>query len=136
VIKLSFTHSSKRQAECRTRTAEELAKLPPNMRKPIVCPRTRGPVYVELDLNGQKLYAASLPPSGLWGDGPSRVYRRFVVPAGHHTLAVRMRDTPRSEGFDHAKSVAIILAPEDNFVVDFGAEASGFVFRGSDQPWE
>jgi hypothetical protein len=129
VIKLSFTHGSNRQAECRRRTAEELARLPPNMRKPLDCPRTRGLVYVELDLDGQTLYAASLPPSGLSGDGPSRVYRRFVVPAGPHTLAVRMRDTPRSEGFDHAKSAAIILAPEDNFVVDFGAEASGFVFR-------
>jgi hypothetical protein len=127
VIKLSFTHGSNRQAECRRRTDEELAKLPPNMRKPLDCPRRRGSVYVELDLDGQTLYAASLPPSGIWGDGPSRVYRRFVVPAGPHTLAVRMRDTPRGEGFDHAKSAAIVLAPQDNFVVDFGA--SGFVFR-------
>lgn len=127
VIKLSFTHGSNRQTECRNRTAEELAKLPPNMRKPLDCPRRRGSVYVELDLDGQTLYAASLPPSGIWGDGPSRVYRRFVVPAGPHTLAVRMRDTPRSEGFDYAKSGLIVLAPADNFVVDF--EASGFVFR-------
>jgi hypothetical protein len=127
VIKLSFTHGSNRQAECRRRTAEELAKLPPNMRKSLDCPRARGPVYVELNLDGQTLYAASLPPSGIWGDGPSRVYRRFVVPAGPHNLAVRMRDTPRSEGFDHANSGLIVLAPEDNFVVDFGT--SGFVFR-------
>ena len=43
IIKLSFTHGSNRQAECRRRTPEELAKLPPNMRKPLDCPRTRGP---------------------------------------------------------------------------------------------
>jgi hypothetical protein len=129
VIKLSFTHGSNRQAECRRRTAEELAKLPPNMRKPLECPRRRGSVYVELDLDGQRIYQASLPPSGISGDGPSRVYQRFVVPAGAHTLAVRMRDTPRQEGFDYAKSAVIVLAPGDNFVVDFGAEASGFVFR-------
>ena len=129
VVKLSFTHASNRQAECRRRTAEELARLPPNMRKPLDCPRRRGSVYVELDLDGRTVYAASLPPSGIWGDGPSRVYQRFVVPAGPHTLAVRMRDTPRSEGFDYAKSGTIVLAPADNFVVDFGAEASGFVYR-------
>jgi hypothetical protein len=129
VVKLSFTHGSNRQAECRRRTAEELARLPPNMRKPLECPRRRGSVYVELDLDGQRVYQASLPPSGISGDGPSRVYQRFVVSAGAHTLAVRMRDTPRPEGFDYAKSAAIVLAPEDNFVVDFGAEASGFVFR-------
>jgi hypothetical protein len=129
VIKLSFTHGSNRQAECRRRTAEELTRLPPNMRKPLECPRKRGSLYVELDLDGQRIYQASLPPSGISGDGPSRVYQRFVVPAGHHALAVRMRDTPREEGFDYAKSGLIVLAPEDNVVVDFRTEASGFVFR-------
>jgi hypothetical protein len=127
VLKLSFTHGSNRQAECRRRTPEELAKLPPNMRNPLQCPRTRGSVYVELDVDGQTIYRASLPPSGLSGDGPSRVYQRFVVPAGPHTVAVRMRDTPRSEGFDHVKSGDVTLAAGDNFVVDF--QAGGFVFR-------
>jgi hypothetical protein len=131
VIKLSFTHGSNREAECRRRTAEELARLPPNMRKPLDCPRARGSVYVELELDGRMLYAASLPPSGIAGDGPSRVYRRFLVPAGSHTLTVRMRDTPRREGFDYVTSRAIVLAPEDNLVVDFGTRASGFVLRGA-----
>jgi hypothetical protein len=127
VLKLSFTHGSDRRSECRTRTPEELAKLPPNMRKPLECPRTRGSVYVELDVDGQTIYRASLRPSGLSGDGPSRVYQRFVMPAGPHIVAVRMRDTPRLEGFDHAKSGEIVLAAGDNFVVDF--QAGGFVFR-------
>ena len=129
IIKLSFSHGSNRQGECRRRTAEELARLPPNMRKPLDCPRTRGSVYVELDLDGQTIYQASLPSSGISGDGPSRVYRRFVVPAGPHTVDVRMRDTPRREGFDYAKSGAIALAADANFVVDFRTEANGFVFR-------
>lgn len=127
MVKLSFTHGSNRQAECRRRTPEELAKLPPNMRKPLECPRRRGSVYVELDVDGRTIYRASLPPSGLSGDGPSRVYRRFVVPAGPHTVAVRMRDTQRLEGFDHVKSGEVVLAAGDNFVVDF--QAGGFVFR-------
>lgn len=127
VLKLSFTHGSNRQAECRRRTPEELAKLPPNMRKPLECPRTRGSVYVELDVDGHTIYRASLLPSGLSGDGPSRVYQRFVVPAGAHTVAVRMRDTARAEGFDHVKSGEVVLAAGDNFVVDF--HAGSFVFR-------
>jgi hypothetical protein len=126
---LSFTHGSNRQAECRRRTPEELAKLAPNMRKPLDCPRRRGPVYIEFDLDGQTIYHASLPPSGISGDGPSRLYKRFVVPAGSHTLEVRMRDTPRREGFDYATSGAIVLAADDNFVIDFRSEAGGFVFR-------
>jgi hypothetical protein len=129
VIKLSFTHGSNRQAECRKRTPEELAKLPPNMRKPLECPRRRGSVYVELDVDGHTIYRASLPPAGISGDGPSRVYQRFVVPAGPHAVAVRMRDSPRSEGFDHAKSGDVVLTAAQNFVVDFRPEAQGFVFR-------
>lgn len=129
IIKLSFTHGSNRQAECRKRTAEELAKLPPNMRKPLECPRGRGSVYVELDMDGRTIYRASLSPSGISRDGPSRVYQRFVVPTGSHDLAVRMRDTARTEGFDYAKSGKVVLAAGDNFVVDFSAGAEGFVFR-------
>jgi hypothetical protein len=129
VIKLSFTHGSSRQSECRRRTAEELAKLPPNMRKPMECPRGRGAVYVELDLDGRSLFRASLPPSGISSDGPSRVYQRFVVPIGAHSVAVRMRDTPRTEGFDYEKSGDVVLAASQNFVVDFRAEAGGIVFR-------
>jgi hypothetical protein len=129
IVKLSFTHGSNRAAECRRRTAQELAKLPPNMRKPLECPRRRGSIYVELDLDGRTIYRASLPPGGISGDGPARVYQRFLVPAGAHTLAVRMRDTPRSEGFDYARSDNVVLSPDQNFVVDFRPEALGFVFR-------
>jgi hypothetical protein len=129
VIKLSFTHGSNRQADCRRRTAEELAKLPANMRKPLECPRRRGEVYVEFDVDGRPLLRASLPPSGLSGDGPSRIYQKFVVPAGAHSVAVRMRDTRRTEGFDYVKSDDIVLAANQNFVVDFRAEAGGFVFQ-------
>lgn len=129
VIKLSFTHGSNRQADCRRRTAEELAKLPPNMRKPLECPRGRRAVYVELDVDGQASYRASLPPSGLSSDGPSRVYQRLVVPVGVHSVVVRMRDTPRTEGFDYVKSGDVVLVADQNFVVDFRAEAGGFVFQ-------
>lgn len=129
IVKLSFTHGSNRKAECRKRTAEELAKLPPNMRNPLECPRKRGAVYVELDLDGRTIYRALLPPSGISGDGPARVYQRFIVSAGPHAVGVRMRDTARSEGFDFSKTGNVVLAPEQNFIIDFRPEADGFVFR-------
>ena len=129
IVKLSFTHGSNRQAECRRRTPEELAKLPANMRKPLECPRARGSVYVELDIDKETVYRASLLGTGISGDGPARVYQRFQVASGPHAIAVRMRDTPRAEGFDYATSGDVVLAPEQNFVVDFRPEAQGFVFR-------
>src|SRR5512138_3352873 len=91
VVMLTFVHGADRKGECRRLAPEEIAKLPPNMRRVQDCPRGRRPIYVELDIDGRGTYQASLPPTGIAGDGPSRVYRRFVLPAGKHDLAVRMR---------------------------------------------
>lgn len=129
LLRLSFTHAGDRSASCRDRTPEELAALPPNMRQAKVCERRRPPVYVELDLDGATVFAAELPPTGLAGSGPSRVYRRFLVPAGTHDIAVRLRDRPNTHGFDYAAETRVALAPKRSFVIDFQSEAGGFVFR-------
>ena len=65
LIRLSISHAAQRKAECRERTPEELAKLSPNMRAPLDCPRERAPVTVELDLDGQRVVQAVALPSGL-----------------------------------------------------------------------
>lgn len=128
LIKLSFAHGARKE-ECRPRTAEELAKLSPNMRRPMVCARERLPVAVELLLNDQPLYQAVLPPTGLAGDGPSRVYQRFAVPPGRHELTARLRDTDRAEGFDYERTVVVELAPAQSLAIDFRSEMGGFIFR-------
>ena len=58
IIVLTFVHGADRKAECRKLSAEEIAKLPPNMRKLQDCPRGRRPIYVELDLSGRDLFRA------------------------------------------------------------------------------
>jgi hypothetical protein len=129
VVVLTFVHGADRRAECRRLTPEEIAKLPPNMRRVQDCPRGRRSLYVEFDLGKEVAYRASLPPTGIAGDGPSRVYQRFVLPAGQYDVAVRMRDTARSEGFDYERKERITLAADQMFVIDFRAEPAGFVFR-------
>jgi hypothetical protein len=126
-IKLSFSHAGARVQECRRYTPEELAKIAPNMRRALDCPRERVPLVVELDLDGATLYRAVLPPTGVWKDGQSSVYRRFVVAPGDHRLAMRLRDSRRTTGFDHDKNVAIDLAPRQNLVVDFRPDKGGFL---------
>ncbi len=127
LLRLSFTHSGERT--CRDRTPQELAELPPNMRLKQLCDRRRPPVYVELEIDGALAYAAELPPSGLAGSGPSRVYERFLLPAGSHAIVVRLRDRPASEGFDHAAATQVTLRPAQSFVIDFRPELGGFVFQ-------
>ena len=129
VVTLTFVHGADRRADCRRLTPEEIAKLPPNMRRVQDCPRGRRPVYVELSVGDQVVYRASLAPSGIAGDGPSRVYERFVLPAGQYDVAARMRDTARTEGFDYERKERVALAPDQMFVIDFRSEPAGFVFK-------
>jgi hypothetical protein len=129
IVLLTFVHGADRKAECRRLTSQEIEKLPPNMRRVQDCPRGRRPIYVELDLGGRTAFHESLPPTGIAGDGPSRVYQRFVVPAGKYDIAVRMRDTPRVEGFDHTREEAVTLVPDQTFVIDFRPERGEFIFH-------
>ena len=69
VVKLSFSHAGAHREACRTLSSQELAALAPNMRSGVDCPRERVPVTVELDIDGERVYHAALPPSGLAGDG-------------------------------------------------------------------
>lgn len=128
LIKLSFSHAAQRKGECRRLTPEEIAALPPNMRRTQDCPRERLPVLVELVLDGRVVARELLPPAGLHGDGASAVYRRFPVTTGRHRLVARLRDSDRTEGFDYESAAEIELAPGQNFVVDFRSETGGFIF--------
>ena len=98
------------------------------MRRPIDCPRRRVPVLIELELDGELLYRKELPPSGLAGDGVSTAYKTFAVDPGQHQLVARLRDSRRSEGFDHEMASEITLSPQQNFVIDFRPAMGGFLF--------
>jgi hypothetical protein len=128
LIKLSFSHAGQHKGECRQLSPEELAKLPPNMRRPLDCPRERLPLQVEIVLDGELLYRGELPPSGLAGDGASMAYSKFPVAPGRHHLAARLRDSDRPAGYDYEKEAEITLHPRQNFVIDFRPSLGGFLF--------
>jgi len=129
VIKLSFSHGSNRKKNCRRLSQEELEALPLNMRVPIKCPRRRPPVTAELTVNGETLFAEAIQPSGLSGDGPSQMYKKFVVPAGTYKIDARLRDTLRETGFDYEKTVSVDLKPGQNFTIDFRPHTGGFIMQ-------
>jgi hypothetical protein len=129
LIKLSFSHEGKLVSECRRRTAEELAKLAPNMRAPMDCPRGRSPVTVEIDLDGTPAYRHVAAPSGLSKDGASTVYHRFPVPSGEHRLAIRLNDDARAAGFNYRREEMVTLKPGKVLVIDFNQEAGGITLQ-------
>jgi hypothetical protein len=127
VVKLSLSHAGERKQECRQRTPEELAKLAPNMRAQLDCPRERSDVRVELEMDGQVLASVAARPSGLRRDLPSTIYRRMEVPAGRHTFRARLADTATGE-FRHRGEATIDLPAGRVLVVDFAASRGGFLF--------
>lgn len=129
MIKVSFSHPGERIRECRRLSTEEIAALPPNMRRPTDCPRERVPILLELVMDDAILYRAEAQPAGIWRDGPATVYERFAVDAGAHRLIARLRDSRRTEGFDYVGTSDIVLAPGENFTITFRPEGGGFIFE-------
>ncbi len=127
LVKVSFIHHGQRVAECRTLTAAELAKLPPNMRAPTQCGRERAPVTIEVDIDGAAAYRQVAAPAGLSRDGASAVYHRLQVPAGEHRISVRLRDSAGTGPFTYTREATVKLQPAQVLVIDFDAQRGGIV---------
>lgn len=129
LIKLSFNHQGQVVADCRDVSAEDLAKLKPTMRKTRICPRERSPITVELDIDGTTVLRDVAHPSGLSRDGSSTAYHRLQVPAGNHTLVVRLKDDVRAEGFNHERRATVTLKPAQILVIDFDPGQGGITLQ-------
>ena len=129
IVSLSFSHAANRIGECRRLTQEELLALPPNMRKPDQCPRERHPMQVELVMDEQTLYVATLAPTGLWSDGKATAYQRLRVAAGTHNFRIRMNDSGVPDQIDFENSTTISLRPGQNLVVFFDPSNQQFRFQ-------
>jgi len=128
MITIAFAHAGESREPCRKLSNEELAKLPPNMRKPEDCPRERSPVVIEASLNGNMLYNTSLQPPGLFKDGGVNVYFSSKIPAGDHHFEIKMDDSVRKEGFDHTFEQDVSIQPAQILLVSFSSQ-KGFAIK-------
>lgn len=129
LVRLSFIHAAQRKHACRERSAAELAKLAPNMRAALDCPRERADVLVELELDGAVVLRRNVRPSGLQRDGNAALYARLPVRAGRHHIVARLRD--RAEGdFNYLADKDVSLDAGGVVLIDFNANQGGFLFRG------
>lgn len=127
LIKLSMSHLGGR--ECRTRTPGELAKMPPNMRAPLECPRGRSDIKLLVELDGKPIFETLLHPTGLSKDGISTVYKRFEIKAGTYQLAVKMSDNLVNPGFNYVKEAQVTIKPMQVLVIDFNPDKGGLFFQ-------
>ncbi|HEU4442424.1 MAG TPA: hypothetical protein VFR83_10405 [Burkholderiales bacterium] len=127
LLRVSFIHATQRKEACRERSADELAKLAPNMRASQDCPRERSPLLVEVELDGKLVLRREVQPSGLRRDGNVAVYERMALPAGPHRVVARLRD--RAEGdFNYVRDETLELPGGRSLVIDFNASRGGFAF--------
>lgn len=129
IISVSVSHAGQRIAECRQLSQDELNKLPPNMRSVEECPRERHPVRIEILANGQEIYAASVPPSGLWSDGKSVAFDRMRLKAANYRLQVRLNDDGNTSSYNYTASRSVVLQPGQNLVIGFDERDRRFVFH-------
>jgi hypothetical protein len=127
-LTIAFAHAGQLREPCRMLSQEELNKLAPNMRKIDDCPRERSPVTIEAELDGTAIYAASLPPPGLFGDGGVDVFYSAKVPAGEHRLELKMNDSVRIEGFNHQFGQMVFIEPAQILLIGFDSRR-GFVIK-------
>jgi len=129
LIKFTFIHAGKRLVPCVKRSAEEMADLPPQLRRDMTCSRERAPLQVEFEIDGKMVYQAEIPAKGIKNDLPSPVYQRVNVPVGRHHLQVRMRDNVTDKGFTYTAEKAVVFTPLQVLIIDFDEINKEFTFK-------
>lgn len=122
LLRLSFSHPGKIVSDCRKRSAEELAKLPPQMRTAEDCQRGRSPVAVRIVVDGRTLLDRSFAPAGLSHDGASSGYWRTPLAAGPHRLQVAFRDDLRADAPAYERDTTLTVAEGQIVLIDFRAD--------------
>lgn len=125
-VKVSIRHPGKLVGECRELSEEEMAKLPPNMKVPKVCPRERSPVKLSIEMDDKILYESNAQPSGLQKDGVSTFYGRFEIPRGDHLVRAVLRDDVNNPDQGYSVEKRISVKPRQVLVIDF---KDGFIFK-------
>ena len=119
VLKVAVRHAGKIIGACTPINAKDQNNRPANMQLAEICPRERSPLQLELVLDGNTLYRASVAASGLHRDGVASMYRRFNVPAGSHHVQLQMNDDVEADGYTWHFEQNIQLQPAQVMVASF-----------------
>ena len=129
VITVAFAHAGQRREACRELSQEELAKLPPNMRAPMDCPRERSPISVDLLIDGEQVINEVHNAPGLFNDLGVDMYRSAKVKAGEHRLVIHMNDNVRVDGPTHVHEETVRLQPAQHLVINFNSDTGKFFIK-------
>lgn len=118
-LKIAVRHAGAIIGACTAVTSGAYTPLPGDKQRPEICPRERSPLQLELLMDGETLYRATVSAPGLHDDGVASIYRRFTVPVGSHRLQLRMNDDVAVEGYAWVLEQTVDLKPAQVMVASF-----------------
>ena len=94
--------------ECRTPSAEELARLPVHMRRSQICERRLSAFRLIVVIDGARALDERIEPEGLERDRPGYVLRDLPLAPGEHALSVRLEsELPHEAGGELEAALAL-----------------------------
>ena len=127
MVTITLGHVGRHITPCIKASQEELMKLPPNMRKPMDCPRERSPVTVRIQLDDHVIFDKIAPPKGLYKDQGIDIYQNVRVPAGQHRLIAWLNDDVNVQGPIYSYEKDITIRPEQHLVIEFKSDTHEFL---------
>ncbi|OGL00879.1 MAG: hypothetical protein A3E31_17920 [Candidatus Rokubacteria bacterium RIFCSPHIGHO2_12_FULL_73_22] len=123
-LRISLRHVTGFHADVRTRSAEELAKLPAHMRpKDASVPVTgrRADAVLSVRVDGRPALTRTYRPTGLRRNGPVYAYEELALAPGRHVVGLTLTDA--GSGRAWPLDTAIEFAPGRAPLVEFVAGA-------------
>jgi hypothetical protein len=134
-IKLVVRRSGKLIGACQPVSAAELEQTPSNMRLPMICPREKSPIRVELFDNGLAIFAETLIPSGLHNDGVITAYKSVIRDSGPAEFQLKIKANPNSDSYSETHDLSLVLSSEYSLVLYY--DDTGFHYSApASQPNE
>lgn len=89
ILRLAWSARPERIEQCRQQSADELARLPPHMRQPLVCEGVAAPYRLTVRRDGVVLADQVVRGGGLRQDRRLYVFHEIALPAGESAIEVR-----------------------------------------------
>lgn len=128
-LRLAWRYRSERVRECRTRTAEELAKLPAHMRMAQDCERRVRPYVLDVVVDGRPAARDTVRAAGAQSDRPLVVFRRISLAPGRHETRVTFAPLEGSAAVPLVLEAGLTLAPRRVALVTLDPDRGVLVLR-------
>lgn len=130
-VRLAWRLPGQSWQDCRTRTAEEIARMPAHMRQPLDCRTVYLSYRLQVRRDDRLMVNRVIAPLGARADRPLFVEQDFALPPGPHRLIVEFlpMDAPQGVGLVLTLDTTLVVRGGEARLVTFDAERRALVAR-------